>query len=80
MYSTPIIIHKMIELCIENGENIVRRQKAKVTSKLGNFLLGLGFRDEIVEMLVYKDKLNHLVVWYLLFCIMTFSVIFIICY
>lgn len=67
----------MLELCVERGEDM-RSQITNIPdyNRLGKFLLDLGLSHDVVDMLVYKDKLNHLLIWYI--GIILFTVILII--
>lgn len=56
-----------VVLCLERGGIIIRR-----INKLGDFLRKLGVKNHIVEHLVYKDKLNYILIW---FCSVIFFVV-----
>jgi hypothetical protein len=61
----------MIELCIEKGEATYegfieqRRNVERSSARLGDIMIGMGVSENLVEKLVYKDKLNYLLIWYL---------------
>lgn len=74
----------MIEICLERGEYTVsefNRYKddfKRRASKLDRVLRGAGFSDELVDKLMYKDKLNYILIWYCL--VIVFIVFFFIIY
>lgn len=73
------VIAIMLELCVERGEDM-RSQITNIPdyNRLGKFLLDLGLSHDAVDMLVYKDKLNHMIIWYFAIISMTLTLIVII--
>lgn len=74
----------MIEICLEKGEytinefNRYRDDFKRRTSKLDKVLRDMGFNDDLVDKLMYKDKLNYILIWYCL--VIVFIIFFFIIY
>lgn len=60
----------MVEICLEQGVHTYEelqeqgRRLRRSSNKLGKLLSDMGVSDSIVDQLIYKDKLNHLIIWY----------------
>lgn len=68
-----MVLYNMKNTCIESGEIIL--SKPDMVRKI---LLDMGISEENIEILVYKDKLNHCLIW--LFIIIILLLLFLIVY